>query len=132
MNIQQYSYEGNGLQRVYENPQWMVALKNWKPENDISGLTCIERHNKTDELFVLLDGECTLLFANEVDGKLVFDAVTMEKNKVYNIERSLWHNTITKPGVKLVVIEAPDTSMDNSDIYDLSEEELANVRNLIK
>ena len=51
--IQEYTYEGKGLTRVFENEKWMVGIKNWKPENDITGLTCLERHNITDELFIL-------------------------------------------------------------------------------
>jgi len=31
-------------------------IKNWKPANDITGIDCLERHNQTDELFVLAAG----------------------------------------------------------------------------
>ena len=76
--IQEYTYEGKGLTRVFENEKWMVGIKNWKPENDITGLTCLERHNITDELFILLAGRCTLLYANETENGLVIDKVEME------------------------------------------------------
>ena len=110
----------------------MVGVKNWKPENDIAGLTCLERHNQTDELFVLLEGECTLVYANEDAGKLSFQALPMEKGKVYNVVRSLWHNTVTKPGVKLLLVEDPRTGMDNSDIRDLTEAELNTLRDMVR
>lgn len=132
MEILSYGYDGKGLKRVYENAQWMIGVKNWKPENDLSGLSCLERHNQTDELFALMEGECTLVFANEEAGKLVFQALPMERGKVYNVVRSLWHNTVTKPGVKLLLMEDPLTGMDNSDVRDLTGEELDTLRGMIR
>ena len=52
MKIENYAFEGEGMQRVFENEKWTVGIKNWKPANDSTGIDCLERHNKTDELFV--------------------------------------------------------------------------------
>ena len=129
--IQEFTYEGKGLVRVFENEKWMVGIKNWKPENDISGLTCLERHNITDELFILLAGRCTLLYANETDKGLVIEKVEMEPMKVYNIPTGLWHNTVTEPGVKLILVEDSACSGNNSDILGLTEAQLETVRALV-
>ena len=83
MEILNYSFDGEGMQRVFENEKWTVGIKNWKPANDITGINNLERHNKTDELFVLVAGSCTLIYANEVEGGLDIRAVKMEPNKVY-------------------------------------------------
>ncbi len=131
MNIDKLGFEETGLKRVYENKDWTVGIKNWKPENDLSGFTNIERHNESDELFILLDGNCTLIFANEVDGKLEFDHVKMEQNHVYNIPKTLWHNTITSKDVKLALIEYSSTGMENSNILDLTEEQVKEIQNKI-
>ncbi|MEM1485991.1 cupin [Oscillospiraceae bacterium PP1C4] len=132
MNIQELSFTGEGMTRVFENEKWMVGIKNWKPANDITGLDCLERHNKTDELFVLLAGRCTLLFANEVDGKLEIGAVEMEPMKVYNIPATLWHNTVTQKDTKMVLIEDSSTGMDNSEILSLNADQIATVKRLVK
>ena len=129
--IQEFTYEGKGLVRVFENEKWMVGIKNWKPENDISGLTCLERHNITDELFILLAGRCTLLYANETDSGLVIEKVEMEPMKVYNIPTGLWHNTVTEPGVKLILVEDSTCSGQNSDILNLTDAQLQTVRALV-
>ena len=129
--IQEYTYEGKGLTRVFENEKWTVGIKNWKPENDITGLTCLERHNITDELFILLAGRCTLLYANETENGLVIDKVEMEPKKVYNIPTGLWHNTVTQPGVKLILVEDSACSGENSDVLDLTEAQLDTVRKLV-
>ncbi len=130
--ILEYAFDGEGLTRVFENEKWMVGIKNWKPANDLSGIDCLERHNETDELFVLLAGRCTLLYANEETGKLKIDAVEMEPMKVYNIPATLWHNTVTQKDTKLILVEDSNTGMQNSDVLPLDAAQLQTVKSLIK
>ena len=129
MEILKYAFEGEGMTRVFENEKWMVGIKNWKPMNDIKNINNLERHNETDELFILLAGHCTLLFANEnANGGLDFSYVEMEPLKVYNIPRTLWHNTITQHDTKLALIEDSATGSANSDVRNLTAAEIAEVR----
>lgn len=132
MEILNYSFDGEGMSRVFENEKWTVGIKNWKPANDITGIDMLERHNKTDELFVLVAGSCTLISAEEKDGTLEFKKVVMEPNKVYNIPATLWHNTITCKDTKMILIEDSNTSMANSDLYPLSQEQIAQIQALAK
>ena len=129
--ILEYAYEGEGMTRVFENEKWMVGVKNWKPMNDIANINCLERHNETDELFILLQGRCTLLYANETESGLEISAVPMKPLKVYNIPRCLWHNTVTERDTKLALIEDSSTGPANSDNYDLSAEQIAEVHRLL-
>ena len=130
MKILDYEFTGEGMHRVFENEKWTVGIKNWKPANDVTGIDCLERHNKTDELFVLVEGACTLVYANETENGLEFKAVKMEKDKVYNIPATLWHNTITQKDTKMILIEDSNTSMENSDILNLDAAQIEKVRSL--
>ena len=130
MDIEVKDFSGEGMSRVYENQKWMVGIKNWKPANDISGIDCLERHNETDELFVLLSGRCTLIYANKNGQNLNIQAVKMEPFKVYNIPATLWHNTVTARDTKLVLIEDSSTGSHNSDVLSLNEEQITRVKNL--
>ena len=130
MKIQQYEFNGEGMTRVFENEKWMVGIKNWKPANDIANLNCLERHNETDELFILLAGSCVLLYANEVNGQLVIEAESMQPMKVYNIPATLWHNTVTTKDTKLILVEDSSTGMANSNILDLTDAQIAAVNKL--
>ena len=131
MEILKYAFEGEGLTRVFENEKWMVGIKNWKPMNDIANINNLERHNETDELFILLNGQCTLLYANETADGLDIQAVRMEPLKVYNIPRTLWHNTVTQKDTKLALIEDSSTGSANSDVMDLTDAQIARVRELV-
>lgn len=128
MKIQSYEFSGQGMSRVYENEKWTVGVKNWKPMNDISGIDRLERHNETDELFVLLQGKCTLVFANDNHDGIMIDYVRMEPFKVYNIPKALWHNTITEQNTKLLLIEDSSTSSQNSNEMMLSTNQIDEIK----
>ncbi|MDR0638527.1 MAG: hypothetical protein LBG27_06460 [Spirochaetaceae bacterium] len=130
MNIAVSEFSGEGMSRVYENRKWMVGIKNWKPANDITGIDCLERHNETDETFVLLSGHCTLIYANEEAGGLDVRAVVMEPFKVYTIPAALWHNTVTRRDTKMMLIEDSATGQANSDVMTLSPDQIAEVQKL--
>lgn len=146
--VLQYAFEGQGLSRVYENGDWMIGIKNFKPANALENIDCVERHNETDELFVLLEGECTLLYANEIENDpgreiepahiskvpsaaLEFWAIPMERGRVYNIPRGLWHTTVTMPGTKLILVEAAATGVHNSDVRNLTQPEIGAMREIL-
>ena len=132
MEILSYEFTGEGMHRVYENEKWTVGIKNWKPANDITGIDNLERHNLTDELFVLVAGSCTLISAEETDGGLTISRTVMEPNRVYNIPATLWHNTVTRPDTKMILIEDSSTGMDNSDILPLTEAQIREIRELCR
>lgn len=132
MKISELQYDGEALKRVYENPQWTVGIKNWKPANDIEQIGNLERHNRTDELFVLLNGSCTLVYATEEGNGLNLKIVEMRPHAVYQIPPALWHNTIMTKEAKLLLIENSDTSMENTDLRDLTKEEVSFLKNQVK
>ncbi len=131
--ILNYEFTGEGMHRVYENEKWTVGIKNWKPANDITGISNVERHNTTDEMFVLVEGTCTLVYGNEdASGNLSFEAVPMERGRLYVIPKHLWHNTITVKETKMFLIEDSNCSGDNSDVRDLTPDEIKCVKALVK
>ena len=132
MEVQVLEFADIGLSRVYENEKWMVGIKNWKPANDIANTDCLERHNETDELFVLLAGKCALLTAGDkAGGGLEIKATAMEPLKVYNIPRGLWHNTVTMKDTKLILVEDSATSSKNSEVIPLDAGQIALVKKLV-
>lgn len=131
MKLIKFAYAGEGLKRGYENKEWTVGLKNYKKANDIEFINNLERHNKTDELFVLVEWKCTIVTAEEKGEDLFFKAETMASNTIYTIPKTLWHNTITDREAKLILIENSDTSMENSDIMELDNEQLIKLKKCI-
>lgn len=93
------------FQPVVETAGWLVALMNWSPRFDLSGWGMLERHNNTDEVFVLLKGR-SLLF---VDTDAEFESLDMVPGVVYNVARGAWHNVIGTRDVQWLIVEGrPD------------------------
>ncbi len=66
-----------------------------------------ERHLETDEAFVLLEGKA-LLIEDDTEYE-------MEKCKVYNIKKGIWHHIVVSPDATVLVIENSNTSPDNTE-----------------
>ena len=106
-------YAGDGYSRVVNGAKWTVAALNYAPRFDADNITELERHNLTDETFVLLSGEATLLVGE--DGR----RVKMAPLKFYNVRAGAWHNIMVKPGTRVLVAENSDTSKDNTEYLDI-------------
>lgn len=107
-------HAGEGYLRLVDNAKWTVAGLNWAPRFDAGGLSRLERHNLTDEVFVLLRGEATLLVGTDAA------RVRMEPLKLYNIPAGVWHNILVSSDARVLVIENSDTSKANTDYLDLA------------
>lgn len=106
-------YSGDGYSRVVNGAKWTVAALNYAARFDERNITELERHNLTDETFVLLSGEATLLVGEDAR------RVKMVPFKFYNVRAGAWHNIIVTPGTRVLVAENADTSRDNSEYLDI-------------
>ena len=107
MNYEVFSYEEPGYKRGITFENWTVALMNC--EDRFVNITKLERHNLTDEVFVLLCGEATLLIGEEAE------EVAMEKNKLYNVKAGVYHATRMSEDAKLLIVENANTSRENTE-----------------
>ena len=106
-------HAGEGYARVVDGPKWTVAELNYADRFDERKISYLERHNLTDETFVLLAGEATLLIGEKAEH------VPLEMLKCYNVKAGVWHNIIVTPGTRVLVVENSDTSKENTDYLNL-------------
>ena len=98
-------YTGSDFKAVMQSGSWKIGLLRYSGR--FSKHQVMERHNQTDEAFVLLDGEATLF---------VEDVVTeMKKCKVYNVKQGEWHHIVVSSDATVLVVENSDTSAENTD-----------------
>lgn len=103
--IDRLTYTAADFQPVVETANWLVALMNWSPRFDLSGWGTLERHNNTDEVFVLLKGRSVLF----VDGGSGLEWLDMVPGVVYNVTQGTWHNVIGTADVQWLIVEGrPD------------------------
>ena len=106
-------YSGDGYSRVVSGAKWTVAALNYADRFDERNIVDLERHNLTDETFVLLSGDATLLMGEEAK------PVKMEPLKFYNVRAGAWHNIVVSRDARVLIAENADTSKENTDYLDL-------------
>lgn len=123
MSLDIFTYTEPGIATAYLNEKWTVCIKNFRPKNSIENIARLEIHHETDQQYLLLRGNCSLAVAEPKDGILDVQVVRMEVGKVYNIRRETWFNTICEPGARMLYIQDANTTMENSELHELTPEE---------
>lgn len=112
--VDEYEYRGADYARQVNGAKWTLAALNYADRFDEKNIVDLERHNLTDETFVLLEGEATLLVGEKAE------RVPMVPLRYYNVRAGIWHNITVKPGTRCLVAENANTSKDNTDYLDLA------------
>lgn len=121
--IEVCSYEKEGYSPVIDYMEWRVAILNYIEELEIENITTMQKHNETDEVFVLLKGNCTLFTGGKGETIGEIDSIAMEPFKLYNVKKGVWHtHTLDKEG-SVLIIENRNTNDDNSPTLPLSKEQ---------
>lgn len=118
--LESYDWREQGYKPLVFANGWQVALLNWEPPFDRAQLTEIERHNQTDEVFVLLRGQA-VLFTLPDGGALT--AVELTPGVVYNVPQGVWHNVIATRDVAFIIVEDRDTHLHDTEIRPMTAAE---------
>ena len=124
-------FENNseGIKQVYKNDEWSISIKNWKPDNDISGVGKLEIHHTSDEQFILVAGKALLITADEKDGAFVnIELTPMEIGKVAHVGKGQWFYSITQRDSKIVYVQRADCSMENSEIRYMTPKQVKDIK----
>jgi hypothetical protein len=101
--------------------EWRVAILRYIDELEPKNIDAMECHNETDEVFVLLNGQC-ILFIGDGDGAIeMIYPVDMLPKKVYNVKRGVYHTHTLSNDAILLIVENRNTGPINSDRLRLTE-----------
>lgn len=122
--VEIYNYDLAGYQKLFAFQSWRIAVLNYIDELEIEKIFYVESHDLTDEVFVLLEGSCQLIFARVEKGRILcFESQKLEKNKVYRIPKGVYHTHTLSKDAKVLIIEEENTSYENSPRVYLNENE---------
>ncbi|MBI5667639.1 MAG: hypothetical protein HZC41_06490 [Chloroflexi bacterium] len=122
MTLEVYNWDGVGYKPLVFSDGWQVALLNWEPLFDRANLTEIERHNHSDEVFILMIGRAVLFTRREGEA---LAAVEMTRGTIYNVPRGVWHNLVATRDVMFTIVENRDTHLHDTEIRPITVDELA-------
>ena len=107
-------YTGEGYRPLIDYDQWRVAILRYIDELLPENIGKLQRHNETDEVFVLLSGRC-LLFLGEGDQTVgTIHAQDMQPLKLYNVKRGAWHSHTLDEAATVLIVENRDTTLANA------------------
>ncbi|HTP08869.1 MAG TPA: hypothetical protein VMP08_11505 [Anaerolineae bacterium] len=102
---------------------WRGAILNYIDELLPQNIGKMQRHDNTDEVFVLLKGRCILFVAEGTDRVEKIHAADMQPLKLYNMKRGTWHTHTLDEQATVLIIENEDTGLDNSPEIELTIEQ---------
>ena len=117
-----HQWSGEGFKPLMFTEGWQAAILNWEPLFDRPNLDEIERHNLTDEVFVLLRGQAVIF--TRLDGGAL-EAVEMRPGLIYNVPAGVWHNLVATRDVSFLIVENRDTHLHDTEIRPIAADELA-------
>jgi hypothetical protein len=114
-------YTGEGYLPVIDYGTWRVAILNYIDELLPENISHMQRHDETDEVFVLLRGRCILFLGAGEESVTSIYAQDMEPLKMYNVKKSAWHTHTLSEGGMVLIIENRDTGEWNSPLCPLDK-----------
>jgi hypothetical protein len=124
------NYEGAGYQPLIAYGAWRVAILRYIDELLPQHIGKLQRHNNTDEVFVLLNGHCILFVGTGINQVEEIHAEDMQPLKLYNVKRGAWHTHTLDHEATVLIIENDDTGPDNSPEIELTPQQRAQLSTL--
>jgi hypothetical protein len=118
-------YTGDGYLPLVDFGAWRVAILRYHTELLPHNIGGMERHDETDEVFVLLAGRCILFLGDGSDQITDIVAADMEPLKLYNVKRGAWHSHTLSHDATVLIVENRDTADHNSTQIALSADQRA-------
>lgn len=107
---------GEGYEVMVRYGDWRMAVITWAERFQRENLWRLERHTKTDEVFVLMTGNAVLFIGENGT------PVEMEPYRFYNVKRDTWHAIAVSTDAQVLICENLDTGPDNTVYMDWREE----------
>lgn len=120
-----HTYDGPGFRPVVQFGAWRVAVLNFIEHLLPQNLTNMQRHDETDETFVLLQGRCILFVGDGNNEAGTIHAADMVPLTIYNVKRGTWHNHALSKDASVLVMENQETTEENSPFCQLTSEQTA-------
>lgn len=117
------SYDGEGYLPLIDFESWRVAELRYIDELEPQNIDNFQKHDESDEVFVLLKGDFTLFLAGQGDDLGEITALKLEPLKLYNVKKGTWHTHTPEKNATVLIVENRDTCDDNSPKIKINKEQ---------
>jgi ureidoglycolate hydrolase len=117
-------FPGPGYSPVVDFAGWRVAVLNFTDEINPKKIRYMERHEETDEVFVLQKGK-GILFIGVGDSEIMeIQKQILEPGMIYNVKQKVWHTVILSTDGSVLIVENRNTSKENSSYLELDQKQI--------
>lgn len=125
-------YTDEGYSPVVDYDKWRVAVLNYCDELLPENITKLQRHDRSDEVFVLLKGSFVLFIGEGHERVDKIHGIKLEPLKLYNVRSGVWHSHTLTKDTTVLIVENSDTGAENSPEIELGPEQRAGIVELAK
>jgi len=122
-----HTHEGPGFRPLVNFGSWRVAVLNYIDHLEPQNLKDMQRHDETDEVFVLLDGRCILFLGDGGETAGTLHAVDLVPRTLYNVKQGTWHTHTLSEDASVLVVETRETTLENSPFCQLTSVQTAHL-----
>jgi mannose-6-phosphate isomerase-like protein (cupin superfamily) len=122
-------YIGEGYKPVIDYEAWRVAILNYCEELLPENITKMQKHDESDEVFVVLKGEFILYIGEGKDKIDDIYAQSLEPLKMYNVKKGVWHTHTLSKDAMVLIVENKNTDLSNSPEINLTSEQRSKLIN---
>mgnify|MGYP001390670602 FL=1 len=117
------SFNGEGYLPLINFESWRVAELRYIDELEPDRIDNMQKHNETDEIFVVLEGDFTLFFGGNGDEIGEIEAIKLEPLKLYNVKKGTFHTHTPEKNCTCLIVENKNTTDDNSPKIKITKEQ---------
>lgn len=126
------SFHGEGYLPLIDFESWRVAELRYCEELEVDKLKNMQKHNESDEVFVLLEGDFTLFLGGQGDEIGQIEAIKLEPLKLYNVKKGTFHTHTPEKNATVLIVENRNTCDDNSPKIKLTKEQKSKIEELYR
>ena len=132
--LEEHRFEGEGYKPLIITKDWQAAQLNYMKELDPENIVKIDKHTKTDEVFLLMQGIAVLIIADDfLEGDPIqFETTQMQPGVIYNVPVNRWHNIAMAEDAQVFICEDSNSHLEEFILRDLSVKEQEQLRNQLK
>lgn len=121
-----------GYQPLVDFQTWRVAVLKYCEDVRLDNIKTMQRHLETDEVFVLLSGNCILITGGDKESVDEIATIYLKPRTLYNVKRGVWHNHVLDEEGEVLIIENQNTSNRNSPTASLTINQLTYIKMLFQ
>jgi len=128
--VEIFQFQNEGYLPIVDFENWRVAVLKFCEELCVSNLETMQKHDQTDEVFVLISGACMLFTGGDGEYPSEVEAVRMHPCEIYNVKKGVWHTHTLDKDAAVLIVENQNTGDSNSPTAPLTNEQKQKIREL--